>query len=93
MESSKEASLSVKYSGPSGDSQTFTANLRSCPANPSTEQRTSYLSELRTGISQVQGDINVFLTQKMEEDKAEAGRSALNDEKEEENYGEEVVDA
>lgn len=65
----------------------------------------AYLSELRTSAKQLQEDVNVFLTKKMEEDKATAGREGVvgsapgdkkgveksRDEIEEENYGEEEV--
>ena len=84
--------ITVKYHAPSTESQVFQHSLATCPSNPSTEQRTDYLVELRSGISQVQVDINTFLTQKMEEDKVKAGQSSVNDEKEEEYYGEEAVD-
>ncbi|OCK97090.1 uncharacterized protein K441DRAFT_606733 [Cenococcum geophilum 1.58] len=39
-----------------------------------------------------QAEVNAFLTQKMEEDKAAASASTHGDEKGEENYGEEVAD-
>jgi hypothetical protein len=84
--------ITVKYTAPSTEPQLFQRSLTTCPSNPSTEQRTDYLGELRSSISQVQADINAFLTQKMEEDNAKSGQSNVNDEKEEENYGEEAVD-
>jgi hypothetical protein len=60
----------------------------------SVEQKTAYLSALRTDIVQLQADINAFLTQKMGEDQKAAGggaqgKSAAADQKEEEMYGEE----
>ncbi|KNG86464.1 hypothetical protein ANOM_005060 [Aspergillus nomiae NRRL 13137] len=58
--------------------------------------KVAYLSELRKLVPNLQNDINVFLTERMEEDKklAEAqGRQISEQErKEEENYGEEVVE-
>jgi Gon7 family len=92
MESDKRTAVTAKYTAPSAEPQVLQQNLTGCPSNPSTEQRTAYLSELRTSISQIQADINVFLTQKMEEDKSKAVQSNASDEKEEENYGEEAVD-
>jgi hypothetical protein len=57
----------------------------------------AYLSELRGLITLVQAEVNVFLTERMEEDKQRAGgyaasKDAEQEAKEEENYGEENVD-
>ena len=67
-----------------------------------TKEKTAYLSGLRSSVTAMQNEINVFLTQKMEEDKAAenngagASRSAQNgvidETKEEELYGEELVE-
>lgn len=59
--------------------------------------KTNYLSELRTSVKQMQSEINVFLTAKMEQDKkALATNGQTNgkgkDEIEEEKYGEEDVE-
>ena len=61
------------------------------------KEKTAYLSELRSSVKRMQGDINMFLTAKMEEDKRSAARNGhLNgkgkDEVEEENYGEEDIE-
>jgi hypothetical protein len=75
------------------------------PATDSTSitDKTAYLSELRTSTKTLQDEVNVFLTQKMEEDKLhtvttrdgvqvkKAGEKTT-DEVEEENYGEEGVE-
>jgi hypothetical protein len=57
------------------------------------KQKTAYLSELRASIGNMQNDVNVFLTQKMEDEKLAQSRSTsagkTKEEKEEENYGEE----
>jgi hypothetical protein len=60
----------------------------------SVEEKTAYLSALRTGVVQLQADVNAFLTKKMEEDQKAAGdnapgKSAAVDQKEEDMYGEE----
>lgn len=52
--------------------------------------RESYIVELRSSIITLQDEVNTFLTGKMEEDKLAVGRE--NDKKEEENYGEEIVE-
>ncbi|KAI4134803.1 MAG: hypothetical protein LQ341_005964, partial [Variospora aurantia] len=57
---------------------------------------TSYLSTLRASVTQLQGEINAFLTEKMEEDKALAasagGGVKVDEKREEEYYGEEDVE-
>jgi hypothetical protein len=85
--------LEALYSSPISNS-TFTQPLPTLPKDFSVEQKTAFLSQLRQSVVRLQEDVNAFLTQKMEEDKADAvkGGQNLNDVKEEENYGEEVVD-
>ena len=62
-------------------------------ADAPTAQRVDYLSALRSSVVEIQAEINVFLTKKMDEDKAAAGKTeSLIETKEEENYGEEVVE-
>lgn len=74
----------------------FKAALPTISRDIDTDQRIAYLEELRSSIIQLQSDINVFLTGKMEEDNAKAQskgeKLVLDDAKEEANYGEEVVE-
>lgn len=60
----------------------------------STKEKSVYLSALRKSITQLQEDVNGFLTLKMEEDKALAADAGIKMEEkvEEENYGEEIVE-
>ena len=51
-----------------------------------TSDRVAYLAALQTSLKDLQKDVNTFLTQKMVDDKA------ADDAKDEETYGEEVVD-
>jgi len=81
--------LSATYNSPT-TSQTFTHPLPSTPT-PSTKEKTAYLSALRKSVTQLQEDVNTFLTSKMEEDKALAGEK-MDEKAEEENYGEEKVE-
>lgn len=78
------STLSADYSSPSG-TQNFSAQLPAASASSSTTDRVAYLQDLQTNLKDMQSNINAFLTQKMADDKA-------GDAKEEENYGEEVVD-
>lgn len=91
---------SASYISPS-DTHTFTIPQQPTTTNPSTktQAQTAHLSALRASTKQLQSDINAFLTQKMEEDKAAAASNANDkksgksrDEEEEENYGEETVE-
>jgi hypothetical protein len=84
--------VKATYTAPNEEAKVFKQNLPATKESPSTEERTEYLIKLRAGIIQIQSETNVFLTTKMEEDKVKAGQVALNDEKEEENYGEEIAD-
>jgi hypothetical protein len=68
---------------------------RSLPA-----EKAIYLANLRSSVAKLQKEVNAFLTQKMDEDKAAVvagamdmgkGKARLDDELEEENYGEEVL--
>ncbi|KAI9855058.1 MAG: hypothetical protein M1824_006432 [Vezdaea acicularis] len=86
------------YISPQG-SHNFAYPLPASSATMSTEEKTAYLSTLRSTVVLMQDDINHVLTKKMEEDKASEADGAKNakakvvDEgKEEENYGEEVID-
>jgi len=91
------ATVKVHYSSPSG-TQTFSYNIGSSqPVD--TSSKVTYLNELRSSTKKLQEDINVFLTAKMGEDKAQAAISGTSskisksrDEEEEENYGEETVE-
>ncbi|QKX59818.1 uncharacterized protein TRUGW13939_06960 [Talaromyces rugulosus] len=59
----------------------------------SVAEKKAYLSELRGLVTLVQAEVNVFLTERMEEDKKAAGaKDAERDAKEEQNYGEENVE-
>lgn len=74
-------------------SKPFSHALPSC-TTASTKEKSAYLSALRASVVRLQDEVNVFLTDKMEEDKALAALAGVkgDDRKEEENYGEEVVD-
>jgi hypothetical protein len=100
-------------------SATYTNSSASIPSNhqfsypisspvPATDSasnadKTVYLSELRTSTKTLQGQINLFLTQKMEEDKLQPvtdkdgvelkkAERKTSEEEEEQNYGEEGVE-
>ncbi|GAM86281.1 hypothetical protein ANO11243_042930 [Dothideomycetidae sp. 11243] len=85
--------LRATYTSPSGKKVFSTPLGSTTDANRSTTEKTAYLSDLRAKVSQLQENVNAFLTAKMEEDNAAqqaAGKTKTMDEDKEENmYGEE----
>jgi phosphoribosylanthranilate isomerase len=87
--------LSARYQSPTS-SQSFSSKVPSLLKDHDVKAKTEYLSALRAGIVQMQGDLNAFLTQKMEEEKSSDVVKASNkarEEKAEEMYGEEDPEA
>ncbi|KAG9769662.1 hypothetical protein KCU88_g6812, partial [Aureobasidium melanogenum] len=97
------ATLSAVYHSPS-DAKTFRINIPSSDfANEHVSDpraKSTYLAGLRAATKKMQEEVNIFLTEKMEQDKQAAGdagrtdgsKQKADDELEEENYGEEGVD-
>lgn len=88
-----QTKLKAHYASPDG-TKTFVHPLNA-PQNPeSTKEKTAHLSALRTSVTKLQEEVNVFLTQKMEEDKAMVSDRGgkVDDKQDEDNYGEELVD-
>lgn len=78
--------------------QIFSSALPPQPTNTApVEEKTAFISATRTSATQMQTDINAYLTEKMEEDKAQevaailGGKKSKDEEREEEMYGEEDV--
>ncbi|KAI7787205.1 gon7 family protein [Diaporthe eres] len=95
---SQKMSLTGTYSSPTNAPFATTHELQAPPSgtvNPTVPDKTKYLSDLRKAVATMQDHVNKELTQRMEEDKArEAGKNgkpAVDDAKEEQNYGEEEV--
>lgn len=92
-EQQKTLSLTATYKCPT--SEPFTT-IQSIVAPPSTSaaDKTAYLSSLRQALASTQEQINKELTERMEQDRAREGNNGkgVDDAKEEENYGEEVVE-
>lgn len=81
-------SLTAAYVSPAGEEH-FKSSLPNIHSED-VKEKTAYLSALRSSTTQLQSDINTFLTKKMEDDKASGDRKV--DEKAEEMYGEEDAD-
>ncbi|THW78714.1 hypothetical protein D6D19_01757 [Aureobasidium pullulans] len=88
------AHLTAVYTSPTA-TNTFSSPLSSAPTEASSShEKSQYLAHLRDNVSQMQDDINQFLTKKMDEDKAatDAPVTSNDEDMEEQMYGEEVVD-
>ncbi|KAG8531219.1 uncharacterized protein KY384_004577 [Bacidia gigantensis] len=92
-----KSELKAFYTSPE-ESQIFTHTLPSATASTaSTEKKTAYLHELKGAVGKLQGEINEFLTDKMEQDKAAekegtGNTRSVDENKAEETYGEEDVE-
>jgi Gon7 family len=89
---------SAIYQSPTNEAFSHTTKLPA-PSSTKTTDRTSYLAALRKATAEMQETINKELTSRMEEDKArEAAANGISkakvvdEAKEEDNYGEEVVE-
>ncbi len=85
--------FSVKYSSPTNDAFVLTEHL-ALPRPAAVQDKTHYLDQLRQAVSSMQENVNKELTRRMEEDKTGEGetRSAVDEAKDEDNYGEELVE-
>lgn len=88
--------LAATYASPTNDHFTHTTNLPHLGSTAPSD-RAVYLSTLRKACAEMQDLVNKELTHRMDEDNARvaggAGKNVRIDEKkEEENYGEEVVE-
>lgn len=96
MESNNNSSttLTAEYSGV--DNQyPFSYTLPGNTNLEATKDVTEFLVKLRESTVQMQKDVNTFLTQKMEEDKAKdslQNGTKVDEDKEEDMYGEEADD-
>ena len=91
-DSATNREIEVIYSSSRNEGRKLSIPLHSLSAAPSTNAKTEYLAALRSSTTQMQAQINHFLTQKMAEDSTNTLRqdSARKEEQEEENYGEEA---
>ncbi|GAB7342340.1 hypothetical protein MBLNU457_g0563t1 [Dothideomycetes sp. NU457] len=92
-----QTELTATYTSPTTN-HIFKSQLQSLSADPSTKEKTSYITDLRAKTSQLQSDINAYLTERMDEDKAQevasgtAKKSARDEQREEDMYGEEQAE-
>lgn len=98
MSQQSNSSLTAKYTSPANEAFTVDKPLPAAPSSTDVAAKTEYLSALRAAVINTQEQINKELTSRMEEDKAReaptgaaaAKKASVDEEKEEENYGEEV---
>lgn len=86
--------ISAIYQAPSHASFTHTQKIPT-PPTASPADKAKYLGALRKAAAEMQEQINTELTARMEEDRAREagnGKGSVDEAKEEDNYGEEVVE-
>ncbi|KAF7894791.1 hypothetical protein EAF00_006605 [Botryotinia globosa] len=93
--------LLATYSSPNNEKFEHVHKLPTPPASDNVNERTAYLGALRKATGEMQERINMELTARMEEDKVREAENAdgskvhggvIDEAKEEDNYGEEVVE-
>lgn len=93
--------LLATYSSPNNEKFEHVHKLPTPPASDKVNERTAYLGALRKATGEMQERVNKELTARMEEDKVREAESAdgskvhggvIDEAKEEDNYGEEVVE-
>ncbi|KAH8903994.1 Gon7 family protein [Coniochaeta sp. PMI_546] len=93
--STKQHVFSATYKSETNEPFSFSQSFPA-PDPADVEQKTNYLANLRAAVVGTQEKINKELTARMEEDKARDATGAkipdVDEAKEEENYGEEVVE-
>ncbi|KAL6852200.1 hypothetical protein J3F83DRAFT_719234 [Trichoderma novae-zelandiae] len=86
--------LTTSYASPTNAPFTITNPLPAPPDPLDAASKSKYLESLRASVAAAQDRINKELTARMEEDvkreEAAGAKHSVDDEKEEENYGEEV---
>lgn len=88
-------SISAVYNSPlpaPSDTKTFTITTMAVPATEASSQasQTAHVSAVRETISKLQDEVNMYLTERMEEEKE---RGLVDAAKEaEEDYGEDIVE-
>ncbi|KAL2155379.1 hypothetical protein VTH82DRAFT_120 [Thermothelomyces myriococcoides] len=93
----QQPALSATYTSATNEGFDVCIPITAPVDSTTVEAKAKYLSELRQSVISLQDRVNKELTARMEEDKAQeassaagSGAKAVDDEKEEENYGEEV---
>ncbi|KAJ5765354.1 hypothetical protein N7520_004913 [Penicillium odoratum] len=82
------ANLQAVYTAPDA-TKSFQHGI---PASSDPAAKHIHLTALQSLVPKLQDEINVYLTARMEEDKKAQGQTSEKESKEEENYGEEVID-
>lgn len=83
--------LQAVYTAPD-TTKVFTHEIPAASSTDSFAAKQSHLTTLQSLVPKLQEEINVFLTERMEEDKKAQGAISEKEAREEENYGEEVVE-
>ncbi|KAF7716335.1 Uncharacterized protein PECH_000117 [Penicillium ucsense] len=86
-----DLTLKAVYAAPDS-STTLSHTIAVDTSKDSFAAKQSHLTTLQALVPQLQEEINVFLTERMEEDKKAQGAVSEKEARGEENYGEEVVE-
>ena len=87
----QQINLQAVYTAPGATKTLQNEILVEYNADPLASKQ-AHLKALQTLVPKLQNEVNVFLTERMEEDKKVQGAISEKEAKEEENYGEEVVE-
>lgn len=85
-----QASLHAVYTAPDTQPKSITHEFPS--TDGSLASKTAHLAALQSLVPKLQDEINVYLTERMEEDKKAQGTVSEKETKEEDYYGEELVE-
>lgn len=91
MAANSKLNLQAVYTAPDA-AKIFAHEIPSASSTDSFTAKQSHLTTLQSLVPKLQEEINVFLTERMEEDKKAQGAVSETEAREEENYGEEVVE-
>ncbi|KAJ5577489.1 uncharacterized protein N7459_006453 [Penicillium hispanicum] len=91
MAASSQLHLHAAYTAPDA-TRTFNHSIPAASSTNALAAKSAHLTALQSLVPKLQEEINVFLTERMEEDKKAQGALSDKEAKEEENYGEEVVE-
>ncbi|RDA92573.1 hypothetical protein CP533_0901 [Ophiocordyceps camponoti-saundersi (nom. inval.)] len=93
MADNRDLTLKAIYQSPTNEAFSLVRHF-TAPTSDAVAERVQYLKTLRNAVAETQASVNRELTSRMEEDKARdantSGKLGVDEDKEEDNYGEDV---
>ena len=86
-----QINLQAVYTAPDA-TKVFTHEIPADSSADAFAKKQSHLQALQCLVPKLQEEVNVFLTERMEEDRKAQGAVSEQEAREEENYGEEVIE-